>query len=80
VTPGIVVGLGFLTLAVTTTTWRRAMEGKPRAFLILMGLCIASVIWHTASESVLTVVWVLFAISLTSALIAITMFAARHSR
>jgi hypothetical protein len=79
-TPGLVVAAGFLALAVTSATWGRAMNGKPRAFLIQLGLCIAVGVWHTATQGVLTVAWVLFAIALTLVLIALTMFAARHSR
>lgn len=77
---GIWVGILILAVALATTAWRRAMNGKPRAFWILMGTAVASDIWYTATNGVLTGTWVASAIGLMSALIALTMFAARHSR
>jgi hypothetical protein len=65
---------------VATVLWRRAMAGKPRAWFVLMVLCVASGIWHTATYSVFTGAWLVNALGLALGLMALTMYAARNSR
>jgi hypothetical protein len=78
-TAGIWLAILGLTIILAATAHRRALDGKPRAWYLLMVLCVASGIWHTAATGVLTWPWALSAAGLTSGLIALTMFAARRS-
>lgn len=79
-TAAILIPAGTLAVIVATVVWRRAMAGKPRAWRVLMVLCVASGIWHTATNSVFTGAWLVNALGLVLGLIALTAYSARHSR
>jgi uncharacterized membrane protein YhaH (DUF805 family) len=79
-TAGIWLAILGLTIILATVAHRRALDGKPHAWYALIGLCVASGIWHTATNGVGSWPWMLSTVGLMSGLAALVMFATRRSR
>lgn len=80
-TAGIWLAIAGLTTIWATWVWHRAVhEGKPRLWYASLFLAAASGIWHMATEGAASWAWALSAVGFICALVALAMFAARHSR
>jgi hypothetical protein len=79
-TPGVWFAIIGLTVILATVLWARMVHGKPRAWRILMMVCLASGIWHLATAPVFSWHWVFGGlIGFVLALVAIVMHSTRRT-